>query len=97
MIGLVIVCWRCDGSRWVCESHPKRPWEGEQACGCGAPGVSCPLCNPSDRLKFHGCRRALSTTRTAVRGIETGGCRNVLADEGWRIIATRCTLQFCPK
>ena len=50
MVGLVIICWRCDGSGWVCESHPERPWQGAQACGCGAAGMQCLLCNPSDGL-----------------------------------------------
>jgi hypothetical protein len=50
MGGLVIVCWQCDGSGWVCESHPERPWEGERACGCGAAGMPCTICNPSDGL-----------------------------------------------
>jgi hypothetical protein len=26
------------------------PWEGDYACGCGAPGMRCPLCNASDDL-----------------------------------------------
>jgi hypothetical protein len=25
-------------------------WEGDYACGCGAPGMPCPVCNPSDEL-----------------------------------------------
>ena len=36
-------CPRCLGSHWVCEAHPERPWEGEYACGCGAPRMPCPL------------------------------------------------------
>ena len=48
MARLVITCWQCDGSGRVCESHPKRPWEGEHACGCGAAGMRCPICNPRD-------------------------------------------------
>jgi hypothetical protein len=43
-------CPRCLGSHWVCEAHPERPWEGEYACGCGAPGMPCPLYNASDEL-----------------------------------------------
>jgi hypothetical protein len=50
MARLVITCWQCDGSGRVCESHPKRPWEGEHACGCGAAGMRCPICNPGDGL-----------------------------------------------
>lgn len=41
-------CANCDGSRWVCENHPDRPWEGMSApgegCGCGA-GAPCPCCD----------------------------------------------------
>jgi hypothetical protein len=44
----VRACARCDGCRWVCEAHPERPWEGQTACGCGAPGEPCPVCNRSD-------------------------------------------------
>lgn len=40
-------CPRCDGCRWVCETHRDRPWEGPRACGCcGAP---CPVCNQVDK------------------------------------------------
>jgi len=38
------------GTRWVCEAHPHQPWEGEYACGCGAPGKPCPLCNATDGI-----------------------------------------------
>jgi hypothetical protein len=44
----MMTCWRCDGCRWVCEAHPERPWEGPLACGCGAPGEPCPICNRPD-------------------------------------------------
>ena len=27
---------RCDNSRWVCETHDKRPFLGEGGCECGA-------------------------------------------------------------
>jgi hypothetical protein len=47
----MMTCWRCDGCLWVCESHPERPWEGDRACGCGAAGAPCPICNPSDGEK----------------------------------------------
>lgn len=40
-------CANCEGSGWVCENHPDRPWEGATApgegCGCGA-GAPCPVC-----------------------------------------------------
>jgi hypothetical protein len=45
-----MICWRCDGTLWVCENHPECPWEGEHACGCGGAGMPCPICNPSDKL-----------------------------------------------
>jgi hypothetical protein len=32
----------------VCDTHPKRTWEGENACGCGAAGAPCPICNKDD-------------------------------------------------
>jgi hypothetical protein len=38
-------CTHCGGCRWVCEAHPERPWDGPHACGCGAPGEPCPICN----------------------------------------------------
>jgi hypothetical protein len=41
-------CSNCDGSGWVCENHPDRPWEHLAApgegCGCGA-GQPCGVCN----------------------------------------------------
>jgi len=41
-------CARCDNGRFVCESHPDRPFFGVRACGCGAAGDPCPACNPSE-------------------------------------------------
>jgi hypothetical protein len=42
-------CALCEDSGWVCEDHPKRPWEGPHACGCGGAGMACPVCNaPGD-------------------------------------------------
>ncbi len=41
-------CVRCDNTRWVCEGHTGRPWLGERACDCGAPGNPCPICNHCD-------------------------------------------------
>jgi hypothetical protein len=32
-------CARCCDTYWVCETHDDRPWDGEHACGCGAPGA----------------------------------------------------------
>jgi hypothetical protein len=44
----VAACSNCEGSGWVCEDHPDRPWEGTSApgegCDCGA-GSPCPCCN----------------------------------------------------
>jgi hypothetical protein len=40
-----MTCARCDGCRWVCEAHPERRWEGVVACGCGAAGMPCEVCN----------------------------------------------------
>jgi hypothetical protein len=34
-------CARCRDTYWVCETHDDRPWDGEQACGCGGAGASC--------------------------------------------------------
>jgi hypothetical protein len=45
----VATCARCRDTYWVCEAHDDRPWDGEHACGCGAAGMPCPACNPSDR------------------------------------------------
>jgi hypothetical protein len=39
-------CARCNNSRWVCESHPDRPFIGALACTCGGAGIPCPTCNP---------------------------------------------------
>lgn len=38
-------CPLCEDSGWVCEEHPQEPWDGDHACGCGAPGMPCPECN----------------------------------------------------
>jgi hypothetical protein len=40
-----VACSRCDGTHWVCENHPERPWDGPKACGCGGAGDPCPACN----------------------------------------------------
>ena len=45
-----MMCTMCDGTGWVCENHPDRPWRGTSeradACDRGA-GMPCELCNPS--------------------------------------------------
>ncbi len=40
-----MICTLCEDSGWVCEAHPQMPWEGPDACKCGAPGMPCPWCN----------------------------------------------------
>jgi hypothetical protein len=37
-------CTLCEDCGWVCGSHPDRPWQGEHACNCGAPGMPCAWC-----------------------------------------------------
>jgi hypothetical protein len=46
--GLIMACPRCDGTGRVCEAHISRPWDGPNACGCGAAGAPCGRCNNSD-------------------------------------------------
>ena len=42
-------CAQCQDCGWVCEEHPGRPWAAPRACGCGAAGLPCPICNiPED-------------------------------------------------
>jgi hypothetical protein len=38
-------CVRCANTKWICDMHRGRPWNGPHACGCGAPGEPCPTCN----------------------------------------------------
>jgi hypothetical protein len=42
---IALPCPRCDGCRWVCETHRDTPWEGPRACNCGGAGAPCPVCN----------------------------------------------------
>jgi len=42
------ICSLCDGGGWVCEEHPVQPWQGPNACTCGAAGAPCPHCNGAD-------------------------------------------------
>jgi hypothetical protein len=44
----VMTCGLCENTGWVCENHPGKPWDGDHACGCGAAGMPCVRCNPSD-------------------------------------------------
>ena len=44
----IMKCIRCLDTYWVCEAHEDRPWDGDKACGCGAPGMPCPDCNKPD-------------------------------------------------
>jgi hypothetical protein len=44
-------CVICDGTGWVCENHPDRPWafsSSAAACQCRGAGMPCERCNPSD-------------------------------------------------
>ena len=43
-----VTCARCNDTRWVCENHSDRPWEGERACTCGGAGEPCPDCNKTE-------------------------------------------------
>jgi hypothetical protein len=45
---LVMTCPQCANCGWVCENHPDRPWEGEEACNCGGAGMPCTKCNMTD-------------------------------------------------
>ena len=38
-------CENCDGTGFVCEVHINRPWNCPRACGCGAAGMPCIICN----------------------------------------------------
>ena len=41
-------CESCFDIGWVCEAHANKPWIGDGSCSCGAPGMPCPRCSPSD-------------------------------------------------
>jgi hypothetical protein len=41
----MIKCTLCHDIGWVCETHPGKPWNGPNACPCGA---ACPWCNQYD-------------------------------------------------
>jgi hypothetical protein len=43
-----IRCPRYDDTGWVCEAHIARPWDGPNACACGAAGAPCGRCNVDD-------------------------------------------------
>ena len=43
-------CACCEGSRWICESHPDRPFSGSRSCNRSGAGIPCPMCNPADEL-----------------------------------------------
>jgi hypothetical protein len=40
-------CPSCKGARWVCETHPDRPWRIVGGCKCST-AMPC-VCNPPDR------------------------------------------------
>jgi hypothetical protein len=44
----VMKCIPCADTGWVCENHPRRPWEGAHARDCGAAGMPCAACKTSD-------------------------------------------------
>jgi hypothetical protein len=44
----MIRCILCADTGWVCENHPRRPWDGPHACDCGGAGMACPTCNVAD-------------------------------------------------
>jgi hypothetical protein len=44
----MIKCILCADTGWVCENHPRRPWEGSHGCNCGGAGMPCPACNIAD-------------------------------------------------
>jgi hypothetical protein len=41
-------CPICDGSGWVCEDHPDKPWQHD---ACGGAGSPC-ICNPNGVVEF---------------------------------------------
>jgi hypothetical protein len=41
------LCPKCNGTRWMCEAHPDRPW---RECNCGAAGMPCDQYNPAGAL-----------------------------------------------
>jgi len=43
-----MTCSLCEDTGWVCERHSEMAWDGDHACGCGAAGMPCVRCNPSD-------------------------------------------------
>jgi hypothetical protein len=44
----MLKCTLCHDIGWVCETHPGKPWNGPNACPCGAAGAPCPWCNQYD-------------------------------------------------
>ena len=48
-------CKRCDDGGWVCENHPRLPWDGtssrDDACHCGGAGAQCPNCYGSGNAR----------------------------------------------
>jgi hypothetical protein len=38
-------CARCQGERWICETHPDRPCPHDDCPGRGDP---CPICNTKE-------------------------------------------------
>lgn len=44
---LLAMLWNTLGLRFV----PHQPWDGDYACGCGAPSTPCPICSSSDSVE----------------------------------------------
>jgi hypothetical protein len=63
-------CIFCADTGWVCENHPRRPWEGPHACDCGGAGMPCPECNIPEE---GAAPRAPESVKTEV---DKGGWRN---------------------
>jgi hypothetical protein len=61
-------CFRCDNIRWVCESHPDRPWLGPSECGCGAAARPARPAMMQTRTMCPRCQRASCPTNYSTNG-----------------------------
>lgn len=59
----LIRCHQCDDCGWVCEAHPELPWQGDNACTCGAAGLPCPRCNSAREWRDAAASRWLQDGR----------------------------------
>jgi len=68
-------CGRCDGTGWVCEKHPFRPWGPDSkrldACDCGA-GAPCPICNTPDEVSPPDVSKVITEIDVHADDIEDG-------------------------